>query len=85
MDSRSPSEVMADPASMTLTPSSSSFVAMSTLSLLVSATPGVCSPSLRVVSKNRTFSNNIIPHDICLSLSSNSLEGYTEVLYMYND
>ena len=47
----SPFEVIGKPASMTSTPSLSSACAISSFSCGVSDTPGVCSPSLRVVSK----------------------------------
>src|SRR5919206_745053 len=54
--SNSPSELMANPASMTSTFSRASCSAISTFSALVSAMPGACSPSRRVVSKMRTWS-----------------------------
>jgi hypothetical protein len=44
---------------MASTPSSSSFLAISSLSFGVKETPGVCSPSLNVVSKNRIFSGKL--------------------------
>src|SRR5512137_457321 len=63
MPSRSPSEAAADPASMTWTPISESFRAISSFSAGERDTPGVCSPSLNVVSKKRIVSaNKAIPH-----------------------
>ena len=50
--SNSPFEDAAKPASIASTPISSSFLAISSFSSGVRETPGVCSPSLRVVSKN---------------------------------
>ena len=61
MPSRSPGEVIAEPASMTSTPRASRFRAIQTFSSGVRLTPGVCSPSLKVVSKNRTSGNKTIP------------------------
>ena len=49
----SPFEVIGNPASMTSTPSLSSASAISSFSSGVSETPGVCSPSRRVVSSTR--------------------------------
>jgi hypothetical protein len=49
--SNSPSETAAKPASMTSTPNSSSRWAIRSLFSGVNDTPGVCSPSRRVVSK----------------------------------
>ena len=54
--SKSPGEVLGNPASMMSTPKRSSCLAISILSAAVSATPGDCSPSRRVVSKISTFS-----------------------------
>jgi hypothetical protein len=62
----SPSETAAKPASITSTPNSSSRLAMRSLFSGVKDTPGVCSPSRRVVSKTLIFSgkllNKAIPH-----------------------
>jgi hypothetical protein len=62
----SPSETAAKPASITSTPSSSSRWAILSLLSGTSDTPGVCSPSLRVVSKNFIVLwkrlNKAIPH-----------------------
>ncbi len=55
---RSPSEEATDPASMTWTPISERSVAISSLCSGLSETPGVCSPSRSVVSKNRIFPGN---------------------------
>jgi hypothetical protein len=64
--SSSPSETAANPASITSTPSSSSLLAMRSLFSGVKDTPGVCSPSRRVVSKTLIFSgkrlDKTIPH-----------------------
>ena len=49
--SKSPGEEAAKPASITSTPRASSARAISTFSSGVSAMPGDCSPSLKVVSK----------------------------------
>jgi len=66
IDSNSPSETAAKPASITFTPSSSRRCAMRNLFSGTSDTPGVCSPSRRVVSKNFTDLgkrlNKAIPH-----------------------
>jgi hypothetical protein len=51
MASNSPFDAAANPASMASTPSSSSFLAIFNFSAGVKETPGVCSPSLNVVSK----------------------------------
>jgi len=50
-DSTSPSEEAGKPTSILSTPMLLSFWAICILSSTVSATPGVCSPSLKVVSK----------------------------------
>ena len=50
-------DVIAEPASITSTPSSSSLNAIFSFSLDVISTPGVCSPSLSVVSNILRFSN----------------------------
>ena len=55
MDSLSPSEVIAEPASIKLTPISSSLVAILNFSWEVKETPGVCSPSRKVVSNILIF------------------------------
>ena len=47
---RSPSEVIAEPASIKSIPISSNWLAIITLSKEVKETPGVCSPSRNVVS-----------------------------------
>src|SRR4051794_26968498 len=54
MAAKSPSEAMANPASMISTPKSSSACAMVSFSWVVMLQPGDCSPSRRVVSKNAT-------------------------------
>src|SRR5207244_9944358 len=51
-----PGEDAGNPASMMSTPRRPSCSAISSFSLAVSAMPGACSPSRRVVSKNRTSS-----------------------------
>ena len=51
--SASPGEAAGNPASMTSTRSRASCLAIVTFSSTVSAAPGVCSPSRRVVSKTR--------------------------------
>ena len=51
----SPSEMIGNPASMASTPRVSSFCAIASFCSGVNATPGVCSPSLSVVSKILTF------------------------------
>ena len=62
----SPSETAAKPASMKSTPSSSRRCAIRSLFSGTRETPGVCSPSLRVVSKNFICLgkrlNKAIPH-----------------------
>ena len=62
----SPSETAAKPASITSTPSSSSFWAIRSLFSAIRDTPGVCSPSRRVVSRNfidlGKRLNKAIPH-----------------------
>jgi len=58
MDWRSPREAAAEPASMTWTPTSARCVAISSFSAGVRQTPGVCSPSRKVVSKKRIDSPN---------------------------
>ena len=77
-DSISPSETAANPASITSTPSSSSRWAIRSLFSGTSDTPGVCSPSRRVVSKNLTCLgkrlNKAIPH-----LNHISFSGSTEI------
>ena len=52
--SRSPCEEAGKPASMAWTPSSESWRAISSFCSKVNDIPGVCSPSLRVVSKTVT-------------------------------
>ena len=73
----SPSLTAANPASITSTPSSSSLWAMRNLFSGTRDTPGVCSPSRRVVSKNFTDLgkrlNKAIPH--LRSLLSFTVEG----------
>jgi len=65
-DCISPSLTAANPASIMSTPSSSSLWAMRNLFSGTRDTPGVCSPSRRVVSKNFTVLgkrlNKAIPH-----------------------
>jgi hypothetical protein len=56
--SHSPSDAAAEPASITSTPIEESFSAISSFSCGPSETPGVCSPSRKVVSKKRSFSAN---------------------------
>ena len=58
-DSASPSLEIGKPASITSTFNSSRRWAISIFLSNVNATPGVCSPSLRVVSKIRTFSGSL--------------------------
>jgi len=62
----SPAETAANPASTTLTPRASMALAIVSFFSFVRETPGVCSPSRSVVSKNVTdlgFSaNKTIPH-----------------------
>jgi hypothetical protein len=58
MASHSPVDAAAEPASMTLTPMEESFSAIWSFSCGSSETPGVCSPSRKVVSKKRSFSTN---------------------------
>src|SRR6266540_1708402 len=60
--SNSPSEETGKPASMMSTSRRASCSAISTFSGLVSAIPGACSPSRRVVSKMRTTSSGIGHH-----------------------
>ena len=55
-DSKSPSELMGKPASITSTPIDSRWRAISSFSGSVSVPPGACSPSRKVVSKMRTVS-----------------------------
>jgi hypothetical protein len=66
MASISPSDAAAKPASMIFTPTSSSLFAIKSFSSGVRETPGVCSPSLNVVSKILILSakrlNKAIPH-----------------------
>ncbi len=54
MAAKSPSEAMANPASITSTPKSSRAWAMVSFSCVVMLQPGDCSPSRRVVSKKTT-------------------------------
>ena len=61
--SKSPGEVIGNPASMTSTPSRPSCCAISTFSCRLSEIPGDCSPSRRVVSKIWTLSLSGIPAD----------------------
>jgi hypothetical protein len=56
--SHSPVDAAAEPASTTLTPIEESFSAIWSFSCGSSETPGVCSPSRKVVSKKRKFSTN---------------------------
>ena len=58
--SNSPSEEIAKPASRMSTCRRASCSAISTFSSFVSAMPGACSPSRRVVSKNRTTSGSVL-------------------------
>ena len=53
--SKSPGEVIGNPASITSTPSRASCCAISTFSCVFSEMPGDCSPSRRVVSKISTL------------------------------
>ena len=55
MASLSPSDVIAEPASMEFTPISSNFVAILNFFIEFSEIPGVCSPSLNVVSNTSIF------------------------------
>ena len=68
--SNSPSEAAAKPASMASTPRLSRLSAILSLFSGVKETPGVCSPSLRVVSKTLIFSGKLvdkaIPHFLSL-------------------
>jgi hypothetical protein len=68
--SSSPSEAAAKPASMALTPSLSKLFAILSFFSGVKETPGVCSPSLRVVSKIFIFLGKLvdkaIPHFLSL-------------------
>jgi len=68
--SSSPCEAAAKPASMALTPSLSKLLAILSFFLGVKETPGVCSPSLRVVSKIFIFlgklADKAIPHFLSL-------------------
>ena len=52
--SKSPTEAMGNPASMTSTPSAASARAISSFSAMFMLAPGDCSPSRKVVSKIRT-------------------------------
>ena len=52
--SKSPTEAIGNPASMTSTPSAASARAISSFSAMFMLAPGDCSPSRRVVSKIRT-------------------------------
>ena len=54
--SKSPLLLAAKPASIISTPSRSSWRAICTFSIMFRLTPGVCSPSRSVVSKNTTLS-----------------------------
>ena len=54
--SKSPGEVIGNPASITSTPSRASWLAISTFSWVFSEIPGDCSPSRSVVSKISTRS-----------------------------
>jgi len=56
--SHSPIDAAAEPASITSTPIKESFSAIWSFSCGSSETPGVCSPSRKVVSKKRKFSTN---------------------------
>jgi hypothetical protein len=66
----SPSEAAAKPASMASTPMRSKLSAILSFFSGVKETPGVCSPSLRVVSKTLIFSGKLadkaIPHFLSL-------------------
>src|SRR3954451_4312368 len=59
--SKSPGEVIGNPASMTSTPRRASWVAISIFSWTFREMPGDCSPSLRVVSNIRTWSESCMP------------------------
>src|SRR3989338_2692798 len=61
---RSPSDTIGKPASIASTPSASSFFAMSSFCSGDNATPGVCSPSLSVVSNILT----LMPHSSVMQL-----------------
>src|SRR5690606_75015 len=52
---KSPWLVIGKPASMTSTPRRANACAISSFCAVLSATPGLCSPSLSVVSKKRTY------------------------------
>ena len=66
MPSTSPGDEIAKPASITSTPRRSSWRAISTFSPALSAIPGDCSPSRRVVSKMRTVSVGVIASSLQL-------------------
>lgn len=74
---------MADPASIVDIPRSSSFCAIRSFSSVESATPGVCSPSLSVVSRKRIFWNNIIPHIFFIDIECTISD--TTILDICND
>src|SRR5439155_631025 len=67
MPSTSPGDEIAKPASITSTPRRSNWRAISTFSPALSAMPGDCSPSRRVVSKIRTVSVGVIASSLQLS------------------
>src|SRR5437763_438453 len=74
--SKSPGEVMGNPASITSTPSRASWVAISSFSCVLSEIPGDCSPSRRVVSKISTRSGSsglVMGFSFCLGLGFFSL------------
>ena len=58
--SKSPGEVIGNPASITSTPRRASCVAISTFSAVLRAMPGDCSPSRSVVSKISTRSVSMV-------------------------
>ncbi len=68
--SKSPGEVIGNPASITSTPRRASCWAISTFSCVLSEMPGDCSPSLRVVSKMWTrFASSLLAECIGASPS----------------
>ena len=60
MDSKSPGEAAAKPASITSTPRNSSCLAIRSLSCGLILAPGLCSPSRRVVSKIKSLSLAVV-------------------------
>ena len=77
MASHSPVDAAAEPASITLTPMEESFSAIWSFSCGSSETPGVCSPSRKVVSKKRSFSTN---KTICHGCSTTIEHGIRDYL-----